>query len=62
MRFRESKEEKARKFQLAKKNLEKTPPEKNDILAMIIAGFLVFLPVLLIVLALFWVVIKWLFL
>ncbi|MBU1144796.1 MAG: hypothetical protein KJ971_02920 [Firmicutes bacterium] len=62
MRDRETREEKERKFALAKKNLEETPPEKNDVLALIIAGFLVFLPVLIIILSVFIIVIALIFL
>ncbi|HOP56851.1 MAG TPA: hypothetical protein PLH02_00985 [Bacillota bacterium] len=51
MRYRETKEEKERKKAQALKNLQETPPEKNDVKAMIIAAFLVFFPVLILILA-----------
>lgn len=37
-----------------KEGIEKTPLEKNDVLAMIIAAFIVFLPGLLLVLGVFY--------
>jgi len=61
MRYRETKEERKKKKELALKNLKETPPEKNDVLAMMIAAFLVFLPVLIIILAVFIGVIVWIF-
>ena len=48
MRYRESREERQKKIERAKELLKETPPE-NDVLAMIIAAFIVFLPVLIII-------------
>ncbi|MDD4184538.1 MAG: hypothetical protein WC251_00715 [Candidatus Izemoplasmatales bacterium] len=62
MRYRESKEERQKKIERAKELLKETPPEKNDLLAMIIAAFIVFLPVLIMVLAVFILIIGFLFL
>jgi hypothetical protein len=62
MRYRESKEERQKKIERAKELLKETPPEKNDLLAMIIAAFIVFLPVLIMVLAVFVLIIGFLFL
>ncbi|MBE0701540.1 MAG: hypothetical protein IH571_07615 [Acholeplasmataceae bacterium] len=57
MRREETRAEKEQKRALARKNLAETPPEKNDIFAMIIAAFIVFLPVFIIIVAIFIVVI-----
>ncbi len=62
MRYRESKAERERKIEQAKKLIAETPPEKNDVLAMIIAAFIVFLPVLIMVLAVFIIIIGIIFL
>ena len=62
MRYRESKAERQKKIERAKELLKETPPEKNDVLAMIIAAFIVFLPVLIMVLAVFILIIGFLFL
>lgn len=45
-----------------KEGIEKTPLEKNDVLAMIIAAFAVFLPALLLVLGFFYGVMYFFFL
>ena len=47
----ETKAEKAKRRELAEKNLRETPIEKGDFLAMVIAAFIVLLPVILIILA-----------
>ncbi|MGI6392135.1 MAG: hypothetical protein ACOX16_00775 [Candidatus Izemoplasmatales bacterium] len=62
MRYRESREERQKKIERAKELLKETPPEKNDVLAMIIAAFIVFLPVLIIILAFLILIIGFLFL
>ncbi|MDI6452952.1 hypothetical protein [Peloplasma aerotolerans] len=61
MRKYETEAEKAAKRAQARKNLAETPPEKNDILAMFIAAFIVLLPVFLIIVAIFVVVLLLLF-
>ncbi len=53
-------EKEARRAQ-ARKNIAETPPEKGDFLAMVIAAFIVLLPVILIVIAVFVVVMLLLF-
>jgi hypothetical protein len=62
MRYRETREERQKKMEIAKQKIAECPPEKNDVLAMIIAAFLVFLPVLIIILAIFIVIIALIFL
>lgn len=62
MRYRETREEHQKKMEIAKRKIAECPPEKNDVLAMIIAAFLVFLPVLIIILAIFIVIIALIFL
>jgi cell division septal protein FtsQ len=53
MRRYESEQEKEAKRIQARKNIEETPPEKGDFLAMVIAAFIVLLPVILIVIGVF---------
>lgn len=48
----ETKAEVAKRREQAKKNIQETPLEKGDFLAMVIAAFIVLLPVILIILAL----------
>jgi hypothetical protein len=62
MRPYETKEEKKKKKELAMKNLQETPPEKNDVLALIIAMFVAALPVLILIIAVFILVIWLIFL
>lgn len=52
MRERESKAEIAKRREQTRKELRETPLEKGDFLAMVIAAFIVLLPVILIILAL----------
>lgn len=49
----ETKAEKAKRRELAEKNLRETPVEKGDFLAMVIAAFIVLLPVIILILVLF---------
>lgn len=53
MRKRPTKAEKEAKREKARKNLKENPPEKGDFLAMVIAAFSVFLPVLFLVILAF---------
>ena len=53
MRRYETEAEKEAKRAQARKNIEETPPEKGDFLAMVIAAFIVLLPVILLVIAVF---------
>lgn len=53
MRRYETKDEKEAKRAQARKNIQENPPEKGDFLAMVIAAFIVLLPVIILVIAVF---------
>lgn len=57
MRFKEKESEVKLRSEKAKKTLEETPPEKGDYLAMVIAAFLVLLPVIILVTIIFSIII-----
>jgi uncharacterized membrane protein len=60
MRRYETEAEKEAKRAQARKNIAETPPEKGDFLAMVIAAFIVLLPVIILVIAVF-VAVMWIF-
>jgi len=53
MRRYETEAEKEEKRAQARKNIAENPPEKGDFLAMVIAAFIVLLPVIILVIAIF---------
>jgi len=62
MRRSESEAEKRAKRERAIQNIKDNPPEKGDFLAMVIAAFIVLLPVFLLIVGVFVIIIVILFL